>query len=137
MRRLLLPPLRAEQAPTWLMYTNCETGFRHYTAHEGVDVSLDPRYIQYIIQRRRDQVLAVEKQAESTESLIQKIMPEPSQSVNAIMDYNKNIIEEQKSWLKRLSTAEAVLNGELVRDLMLSNSHIEAIRYTQGSGYGR
>lgn len=118
---------------TFVAYTNCETGFRHFTHLHGVDLSYDKKFIEYIISNRREQTTQIEKLTQRTEVAMEHMQEDSGIDVRHISEHNRRVTNEVKSWQKRLSTAEVVLNGELVRDVLVFTDIGDAIHYTRGT----
>lgn len=119
----------------FLAYTNCENGYRHFTHLHGVDVSYDKKFIDHLIQERSVQTKALKDHVQFTEAQVAmaKEHADLPPHLDFVMDHNRKVVLEQMSWLKRLSTAEAALNGELVRDVMFFPDVQMAIAYTLGT----
>lgn len=119
---------------TYLAYTNCETGFRHFVHIIGVDVSYDPKFIRHIIDERRAQAHKLQELhagAEEHHRQVAEQMDLPP-FLKTIMKSNQAIVEANAIFTRRLSTAEVVVNGELVRDVHYYVNLDEAILYTAG-----
>lgn len=119
---------------TYLAYTNCETGFRHFVHITGVDISYDQRFIKHLIDERRNQAAKMQEihagAAEHHRQVAEQVSVPPF--LEAILKNNQMIVEATMTFTKRLSTAEVVLNGELVRDVHYYEQITDAISYTQG-----
>lgn len=120
---------------TFIAYTNCETGFRHFTDLNGVDLSFDKKFIEHIIKERSSQTNLMKEHHEQQERDL-ATAKEQAGNIPPIMDcimaQNRKTIVDQLLWVKRLSTAEAALNGELVRDVMFFEKIEHAVEYTTG-----
>jgi hypothetical protein len=120
---------------TYIAYCNAETGFRHFTHIYGVDVSYDRRFIEHVIRERAAQATAMKNHHQFTEAQLAEAKAQigsmPPQ-LDAIMEHNRKIIIDQMTYAKRLTTAEAALNGELVRDVMMFENIEDAVAYTAG-----
>lgn len=119
---------------TFIAYANAETGFRHFSHVYGVDVSYDRRFIEHIIRERAAQATAMKDHHQFTEAQLAEAKAHcnmPPQ-VDALMEHNRKVIVDQMTYAKRLTTAEVVLNGELVRNVMFFEKIEDAIEYTAG-----
>jgi len=119
---------------TYIAYTNCETGFRHFTHMSGVDVSYDPKFIRHVVDVRRAQAHKLQELHTAAEEHHRQVAEQMDMPpfLKTLMQDNQAVVEVTVAFAKRLSTAEVVLNGELVRDVHFYANLDEAILYTAG-----
>lgn len=121
---------------TFVAYTNCETGFRHFTDLTGVDASFDMLYVKYIRAEKEKRLDEMRQAAGSLSYQAAEIAEQQARIPGAMqmaLDHNKHVLDMHTTWLKRVATAEAVLNGELVRDVMFFQELEQASNYTKGA----
>ena len=119
---------------TFIAYTSCENGFRHFTSLDGVCVSFDKRFIEHLIKTRGSAADTLKQQHQLSEQQLGQLKAhvELPPQIDDILRYNQQIVSEQLAFAKRLVTAEAVLNGELVREVRFFPKKEQAIKYTVG-----
>ncbi len=117
----------------FVAYTNCETGFRHFTHLHGIDISFDQKFIAYIVAERGTQTKNLQIQHDMQEHHISKVREqvELPPIVDAVMEQNRQRVLEETRFAKRLATADAVLNGTLVHSLIFTDDLKEAIAYAK------
>lgn len=116
---------------TFVCYTSCESGHRHFTCLTGVAVSYDPRFIEYLIQCRREHMESVAQTVRQTEQGV--IDHDMQEKLAPMLAHNNKVIGEMRTWTKRMTTAEASINGELVRNVMYFQKREQAIAYSRGT----
>lgn len=113
---------------TFIGYTSCENGFRHFTCLTGVAISFDKDFIAWLVQSRKDHLAGVEVAMETNK----KLAAEQGTPIDPrLEEQNQKIIKEQKSWNRRVQYAEATINGELVRNVVFFDDVNKAIVYSR------
>ena len=121
---------------TYVCWTSCENGFRHFTDLHGVAMSYDPHFIACVVKERGEHVDLAKKQQQDNEVRMREAKEQTGQIppvFDAIMEHNRKTLIEQMTFQKRLSTAEAVLNGDVVRNVMFFEDLDKAIEYSRGA----
>jgi hypothetical protein len=118
----------------FIAYTICDNGLRFFTDLSGVCVSYDPQVLKRTIaerdgclQRNKAHVEAMEKELREMQDK-QSLPP----IVTLIREHNSRALEEQVREHRRVSTAEATVNDQLVRDVMFFEDVKSAVAYTAG-----
>lgn len=117
----------------FVAYTNCETGFRHFTHLHGVDISFDQKFIAYVVGERGTQTKLMQQQQDAQEHHVREMKSQMQLPpiVDAVMEQNRKRVSEETRFAKRLTTADAVLNGTLVHSLIFTEDLKEAIDYAK------
>lgn len=114
-------------------YTYCETGFRSFAHIAGVEISYDRKLIAYEVEQERSKRNIVSEQVGHMERAVAEHAASLPPAVQHAIDHNRKVVDQLQQFAKRLATAEAVLNGRLVRDLMFCDDIKTAIAYSTGS----
>ncbi len=119
----------------FIAYTDCETGFRHFSDIAAVDVSFDRRFIAYIIDQKNLQLKSLKEQRDGVrqqaeQAREQRMLPP---IIDAILEAHGREVNEYEKFAKRMATAECVLNTQLVREVRWLETIEEAIAYTVGT----
>ena len=120
---------------TYIAYTICDTGHRFFADMTGLCLSYDQNLIKRVIcdrdgsaQSNRQHVEAME--ASVREMKVQQALPPV---VDVVLEHNRRVVQAQINENRRLPTAEAVLNDQLVRNVMYFEDVKDAIAYTVGA----
>jgi hypothetical protein len=118
----------------FVAYTVCDNGLRFFTDLSGVCVSYDPHLLKRMIAEREGHVQRNKAQVESMREQLKEVEAQQALPllVNQILAHNTKAVEEQIRESRRISTAEAALNDQLVRDVMYFDDIKQAIAYTAG-----
>jgi hypothetical protein len=135
MKRTIRNPRHAPQSRLYICYTYCDNGVRVFTPVEGVCISYDRKFIDIIIKERKGNTEVLKAHHDMQEIVVSDMkaqMAVPS-IVDVALHKNRETVSEQISNTKRLATAEAVVNGELVRNVMYFQDIKKAIAYSEGA----
>ena len=104
---------RVQQQMTYIAYTDCANGFRYFTALSNVGASFDPKLIARLVDEHKQAAVEIEARREQTENhpfvkLIGGLTDSDKQ-------HNQKVVDDQRSLAKRITTAEAAIDGHLVR----------------------
>jgi uncharacterized protein YjgD (DUF1641 family) len=119
---------------TLVAYTVCDNGLRFFTDLSGVCVSYDPQLLKRMIADRDGAVQRNKAHVESMREQLSEVQAQQTLPpiVNLIMEHNHKMVEEQIREHRRVSTAEAAINDQLVRDVMYFDDTKQAVAYTAG-----
>jgi hypothetical protein len=119
----------------FIAYTLCDTGHRFFADLSGLCVSYDPKLIKRVIADRDGVAWQSKQHVEAMEATIKEMKEraEVPPIVSVVVDHNRRVVQEQINENRRLPTAEAVLNDQLVRDVMFFENVKDAITYTVGA----
>lgn len=120
---------------TFIAYTICDNGLRFFTDLSGVCVSYDPQVLKRTIAERDGHVQRNKEHVDSMREQLKEVQAQQNLPpiVNLIMEHNHKMVEEQIREQRRVSTAEATVNDNLVRDVMYFDDIKQAIAYTAGA----
>jgi hypothetical protein len=118
----------------FIAYTLCDTGHRFFADLTGLCVSYDPNLIKRVIADRAGAAQQNKQHVEATEASVNemKARGEVPTIMHVIVDHNRRVVQEQINENRRLPTAEALINDQLVRDVMYFDDIKEAMAYTFG-----
>ena len=119
----------------FVAYTVCDNGLRFFTDLSGVCVSYDPQLLKRMIAERDGAVQRNKAHVESMRAELNKVREQQALPpiVNQILEYNSRAVEEQVREQRRVSTAEAAINDQLVRNVMFFIKIKDAVAYTAGA----
>ena len=119
----------------FVAYTVCDNGLRFFTDLSGVCVSYDPQLLKRMIAERDGAVQRNKAQVESMREQLKDVQAQQALPpiVNLIMEHNSKAVEEQIRENRRVSTAEAAINDQLVRNVMFFVKIKDAVAYTAGA----
>jgi len=114
---------------TFICYVSCENGFRHFTCVNGVALSYDRNFIQWCIAGRKQHMANTEIEVEESKKKAaeQGITLDPR-----LAEHNERTMKELRAWTRRIISAEAVLNGDLIRSMQFVDKLEDAIAYSRG-----
>jgi hypothetical protein len=120
---------------TYIAYTTCDTGHRFFADVNGLCVSYDQKLIKRIVADVTGAVQNNKQHVEAMEASIREMKAQQAipPIVDVVIEHNRRVVQEQINENKRLPTAEAVLNDQLVRDVMYFEDIKDAISYTVGA----
>jgi hypothetical protein len=118
----------------FVAYTVCDNGLRFFTDLSGVCVSYDPQLLKRMIADRDGALQRNKAHVESMREQLKGVQEQMNLPpiVNLIMEHNAKAVEEQTRENRRVSTAEAAINDQLVRDVMFFGNVEDAVAYTAG-----
>lgn len=118
----------------FIAYTDCANGFRYFTALTNVGVSFDPRLIDRLIDEHKQ--AAEDMEARRTEAENHPFVKMIGGLTDSDKQHNLKVVADQQMLAKRITTAEAAVDGHLVREVMCFHTWQEAANYTMGADRG-
>ena len=119
----------------FVAYTVCDNGLRFFTDLSGVCVSYDPQLLKRMIAERDGCLQRNKAQVESMREQLKEVQAQQALPpiLNMILEHNTKAVEDQTRENRRVSTAEAAINDQLVRDVMFFEDVKDAVAYTAGA----
>lgn len=118
----------------FICFAHCETGFRNFSPLEGTVISYDPKYLQWLIAQEATKTDMLKNHAQMTEQQVRELRDQMNlpPMVDHALEQQRKAVIDQIRYQRRLATAEAAVNGNLVRNVMYTEDMKQAIAYTAG-----
>lgn len=130
--RLPLRP-KGKPQPRWFLVTYCDTGYRDAISITSASISFDARLIKLKIDQAIQNTDNTKEQHKMVERMKEQIPDFLHEAVAQAQGAQSQMLAEWDKCIKRYGTAEAIVDGMLVRGIELTDDFERVKAYTKGT----
>jgi hypothetical protein len=124
---------KAKPQHRWILVTYCDSGYRDAISIPTASISFDARLIKEKISQIVAQTNTVKEQHRMVEQAKEHIPEFLHEAIAHAQGHNAQVLAELDKNIKRYSTAEAIVDGMLVRGIELTDDFERVKAYTKGT----